>query len=107
MITTNQLNEILIGANDKARKNDDRPSSYSEVHYCSYNPVIVQEIITRLIESEKCISFYANQDNWMGYHRDCTYISNDDVKTKASDDFDIIIGGKRAREYQSKYMKGE
>ena len=48
---------------------------------------------------EEALEFYANQDSWIGYHRDCTNILNDDVKAKCkSDDFDIIIGGKRARE---------
>ena len=47
----------------------------------------------------EALEFYANQNSWIGYHRDCTSILKDDVKAKAKEDgFDIIIGGRRARE---------
>ena len=51
-------------------------------------------------ESRKVIEYYSNQDHWIGYHRDCTSIIDDEVPAKASDDFDIVVGGKRARVFQ-------
>ena len=47
-----------------------------------------------------CVEFYAKQSNWMGYHRDVDVIRSCDCEpTKADEDgFDIILGGKRARQ---------
>jgi hypothetical protein len=48
----------------------------------------------------EALEFYANQTSWMGYHRSVDIIARSDCEpAKAlSDDFDIFLGGKRARE---------
>lgn len=48
----------------------------------------------------EALEFYANQTSWMGYHRNVDIIAPSDCEpAKAlSDDFDILLGGKRARE---------
>jgi hypothetical protein len=65
-----------------------------------------------LDESIKVIEFYGSQSSWMGYHRDVDIIASSDCSPAKSieDDFDIMLGGRRAREFLSKHselIKGE
>lgn len=48
----------------------------------------------------EALEFYAKQSSWMGYHRDVDTIAPSDCEpAKAIEDgFDILLGGKRARE---------
>lgn len=48
---------------------------------------------------KECVEFYAKQSNWMGWHRDVDSMPFDTEPAKAiSDEFDIMLGGKRARQ---------
>lgn len=49
---------------------------------------------------KECVEFYANQSNWMGWYRDVDTIRSSDCEPAKSieDDFDILLGGKRARQ---------
>jgi len=65
-----------------------------------------------LDESIKVIQFYGSQSSWMGYHRNVDIIASSDCSPDKSreDDFDIMLGGRRAREFLSKHselIKGE
>jgi hypothetical protein len=59
---------------------------------------VIDQLTAKLEIATNALQYYSNQDHWIGYHRDCTNILDDDVKAKASDDFDIIIGGRRSIE---------
>jgi hypothetical protein len=48
----------------------------------------------------EALEFYADQSSWMGYHRDVDTIRPCDCEPAKAreDEFDILLGGKRARE---------
>ena len=47
---------------------------------------------------KKVVEFYASEDSWSGWHRDVDVIKNDTEPAKAADGFDIMLGGKLARQ---------
>jgi len=57
-------------------------------------------------EVVEALEFYANRDNWCGYHREVDTIPDDSEPAKADDGFDIQLGGKRARA-ALKALRGE
>ena len=58
----------------------------------------------KLGEAVGVIGFYANKQNWMGYHREVDTIMYDSEEAFAeSDGFRISLGGKRARAF----LKGD
>lgn len=71
-------------------------------YIASANPKLIQELIPLFLEAVEVIGFYANERSWGGYHRDVDTIMDDSSKAKASDDFDINLGGRRAREFLKK-----
>ncbi len=66
----------------------------------------ITALITRLIEAEKVIAFYADKTKWEAptympesYETTCIDVSDEE------DHGNCIIGGKRARSYQEKFKK--
>lgn len=52
-----------------------------------------------LIKALRALEFYADKKNYGGYHRDYTQIMDDDVREKDDhDNFEIVVGGLRARQ---------
>lgn len=47
---------------------------------------------------KKTVEFYADKNNWGGYHRDVLEIFGDSEPAIASDGFKINLGGRRARQ---------
>ena len=76
-------------------------------YIASVNPQFIQELIPLFLEAVEVIGFYANERSWGGYHRDVDTIMDDSSKAKASDGFDINLGGRRAREFLKKVDSNE
>lgn len=58
----------------------------------------IKELQKENTKLKNTVEFYASEDNWIGWHRDVDMIRNDTEPTKANDGFDIMLGGKRARQ---------
>lgn len=58
----------------------------------------IKELEKENAKLRNTVEFYASEDNWMGWHRDVDAIRNDTEPAKAADGFDIMLGGKRARQ---------
>ena len=58
-----------------------------------------EQLKAQLERAEQALRYYADKSSWIGYNRVCTSVVDDCVIDKASDDFRIFVGGKRAREY--------
>ena len=58
----------------------------------------IKELENENAKLRNTVEFYASEDNWMGWHRDVDAIRNDTEPAKAADGFDIMLGGKRARQ---------
>ena len=67
----------------------------------------IQRLQKQLEMCKEALGFYANERSWGGYHRDVDTIMDDSSKAKASDDFDINLGGRRAREFLKKVDSNE
>jgi hypothetical protein len=66
---------------------------------------IIAERNSQLDKAIGVIEFYANQSNWMGWHRDVDTIRSCDLSpAKATEDgFDIMLGGKKARQFLEEF----
>lgn len=105
MKTKEQIEELVdtcVKIYEMTMMNSDTPK-LSGKHYMEYGFVNGYEQAQRDAEEREnklveALKFYANKTNWFGYYQYCTSILGDDEKAKDEDDFDIVIGGRRARE---------
>ena len=58
----------------------------------------IKELENENTKLRNALQFYASEDSWLGWHRDVDMIKNDTEPAKASDGFDIMLGGKMARQ---------
>lgn len=58
----------------------------------------IKELENENKKLRNALQFYASEDNWLGWHRDVDMIKNDTEPAKAYDGFDIMLGGKMARQ---------
>ncbi len=67
---------------------------------CEYKQNEIDDLLAENAKLRECVEFYAKQSNWMGYHRDVDCIRPCDCEPEKADEdgFDIMLGGKRARQ---------
>jgi hypothetical protein len=60
----------------------------------------LSEALSELKREMECVDWYAEQSSWMGYHRDVDTVASSDCEpARAQEDgFEIMLGGKRARQ---------
>lgn len=67
----------------------------------------IKELKEENAKLRECVEFYADQSSWMGWHRDVDSMPRDTEPAKAtSDGFDIMLGGKRARQLLKELNEG-
>ena len=67
----------------------------------------IKELKEENAKLRECVEFYADQSSWMGWHRHVDSMPHDTEPAKAiSDGFDIMLGGKRARQLLKELNEG-
>jgi hypothetical protein len=110
------IKEILKDLADWARVTEEEISSLKKQAEAIYkdhqkNCKNLDRYRNRLKDAEEVIAFYANYSSWKsnpdndGYCDVITLTDSEPIDTTFNKDCDI--GGKRAREYQKKYMEGK